>query len=327
MINFLKRYKHYLSNLILIWTIFFFYKTFDYYQKILSQNTLKTLLYLALAYSILGLIYYSLTPKDNLRETKGTLLIKTLSKIAFFKKIDKKEKISLLFIIVKIFFLPLMINFALANYYALKNQIPQLFHSGNLFSISSFNAISFPLILTLIFFIDTLVFALGYAFEAKFLKNRIISVESTFFGWFVTLICYPPFNSYVTKYLDWYANDYIIFSSESITFIMRILIISLLTIYVSATISLGTKASNLTNRGIVSRGPYKYIRHPAYITKNLSWWATIIPILSWPAILSMSFWSIIYHLRAITEEKHLSQDPAYIEYKKKVKYRYIPFIY
>lgn len=175
--------------------------------------------------------------------------------------------------------------------------------------------------------IDTLWFAFGYAFESKILKNEIRSVEPTILGWFVALICYPPFNSFLTRYTNWYANESVIFFSNEITFFARIVIILLLAIYVGATLALGAKSSNLTNRGIVSKGPYAVIRHPAYLSKNLIWWLTIIPIASWPAVFGMAAWSFIYHLRTITEERHLSQDPDYIEYKKQVRYRYIPFVY
>jgi hypothetical protein len=41
----------------------------------------------------------------------------------------------------------------------------------------------------------------------------------------------------------------------------------------------------------------------------------------------MGAWSAIYHLRAITEEKHLKKDPEYARYVKKVKWRYIPEVY
>lgn len=175
--------------------------------------------------------------------------------------------------------------------------------------------------------IDTLYFAFGYSIESGELKNKILSVEPTFLGWFVALICYPPLNTQMTRFTDWYANDYVMFGSDGITCIIRMIIVSLLLIYVGATIALGAKCSNLTNRGIVSRGPYAIIRHPAYISKNLAWWITIIPIASLPAILSMSAWSFIYHLRSITEEKHLMKDKNYQKYCKKVKYRYIPYIY
>jgi protein-S-isoprenylcysteine O-methyltransferase Ste14 len=53
----------------------------------------------------------------------------------------------------------------------------------------------------------------------------------------------------------------------------------------------------------------------------------LISIASLPAILSMDVWSLIYHVRSITEERHLGRDPTYQEYMKKVKYRYIPKIY
>jgi protein-S-isoprenylcysteine O-methyltransferase Ste14 len=100
-----------------------------------------------------------------------------------------------------------------------------------------------------------------------------------------------------------------------------------------ATFSLGTKCSNLTNRGIVSTGAYGIVRHPAYISKNLSWFLMAIPIIglsittwsiNWIALISIIGWMIIYFLRAITEERHLMQDSDYREYCKKVKYRFIP---
>jgi hypothetical protein len=62
----------------------------------------------------------------------------------------------------------------------------------------------------------------------------------------------------------------------------------------SASLSLFTKASNLTNRGIVDWGPYRYIRHPGYLGKNMFWLMTLIPVLvpdkkfpgfSWPLFL------------------------------------------
>lgn len=49
-------------------------------------------------------------------------------------------------------------------------------------------------------------------------------------------------------------------------------------IYAWASWALGLKASNLTNRGIVTTGPYKYIRHPAYICKNTAWLIGGIPM-------------------------------------------------
>jgi protein-S-isoprenylcysteine O-methyltransferase Ste14 len=41
----------------------------------------------------------------------------------------------------------------------------------------------------------------------------------------------------------------------------------------------------------------------------------------------MAFWSFIYFLRAITEERHLSNDPEYVAYAQKVRYRFIPGVF
>ena len=153
------------------------------------------------------------------------------------------------------------------------------------------------------------------------------SVEPTLLGWTVALVCYPPFNQVLGSNLGWYASDYVVYKGETITFILRLAVLLSYFIYVGATVALGTKCSNLTNRGIVSRFPYSIVRHPAYSAKNLSWWLTIIPVLSVTSVLVMGVWTIIYMLRAFTEERHLLQDPDYQEYCKKVKYRFIPFVF
>ena len=329
----MKTIKPFLLNLVLVWSIILIYRTTNYYLNFLRQDTQQTLLAIATIYTIIGFIYYSLFPK---KQTKGTIIlniiIKTIQKIykyftkplVFTENITKTEKTILLFVLVKAFFLPIMLNFFLGNLNVIKNQISTL---STTLSITTFNLSLFPIIMSLIFIIDTLYFSFGYTTEAKFLKNKIRSVEPTLLGWAVALACYPPFNTLFTKYTNWYADIYIALPSTIFNFIIKLLIITLFLIYLSATISLGTKCSNLTNRGIVTKGTYSIIRHPAYISKVLVWWLVILPIISWYAFLSMSTWSFIYHLRTLTEERHLSQDPDYIKYKQKVKYKYIPGIY
>ncbi len=328
--------RPFILNLILIWLAILFYRTTNYYTNFLRHDTQLILLTLAITYTVFGFIYYSVCPR---KETKGVIILSILKKITtkvykyltapmvITDKITKKEKIICLFILVKIFFLPIMLNFFLSNLHVAKNQFLNFPSFTSLLTINSFNVILFPFLISLIFLIDTLWFSFGYTLEAEFLKNKIRSVEPTILGWVVALICYPPFNAMFTRYTNWYADIHIIFSNNLITFAMKISILTLLLIYVSATLSLGAKCSNLTNRGIVTTGVYSIIRHPAYISKNLAWWLVVIPIASWPAIISMSIWSFIYHLRTLTEERHLIQDPDYITYCQKVKYKYIPYVY
>ena len=79
---------------------------------------------------------------------------------------------------------------------------------------------------------------------------------------------------------------------------------------------------------VVSTGLYGIIRHPMYT-------ATLLMFIPMPLILG-SFWGLIplifyppiIIVRIINEEKVLTKGlPGYSEYKKKVKYRLIPFIF
>lgn len=82
------------------------------------------------------------------------------------------------------------------------------------------------------------------------------------------------------------------------------------------------------NQEVVTTGLYKIVRHPMYT-------ATLLVFLSMPIILGslislivFLFYPIIIVVRIIYEEKLLEQElKGYLDYKKKVKYRLIPFIW
>lgn len=334
--------KNYLGNILLIWLVILFYRYNGFYSGFLSSNTQSILFYLAFAYTLLGALFYAFFPVNFEHKTKGRLFFGVLKKFftnfsdfvnAFASKskktswkLEREEKTAMLFIIVKIFFLPLMLNFTINNYYAISSSLDSIFRIDGLNYDNLLNVV-YPFLLTLVFFLDTFYFSIGYALEAGFLKNAVKSVEPSIFGWVVALACYPPFNGYIGKYVDWYADNMVGFSSSFATLTARTAIILLLLLYLWATLSLGFKCSNLTNRGIVSTGAYSIVRHPAYIGKVLSWWIMIIPVFSVYAFASMAMWTIIYFARAITEERHLMQDPDYAVYCRKVRYRFIPFVY
>ncbi len=345
-----QRLEYYFSNVVLIWIALIFYRTNKYYVSFLRHDTQQLLFWLAAAYTVIGFILYVFMPAKHVRESKGATLLKILRRLARDTKdyignftlrtsqppprIDPGEKTVLLFMLVKIFFLPLMINFLFGNFHDVQNNFRMWQNHGYALTMPAFNGIIYPLALALLLLIDTAYFAFGYSIESSWLGNKVRSVEPTFFGWMVALVCYPPFTDVIGNYANWYANDYSQFSTEGLTFIMRLAVLALFGIYVSATVALGAKCSNLTNRGIVSRGPYAIVRHPAYIAKNLAWWVTVIPVLhiTNPAhaagiVMSMVAWTLIYFLRAITEERHLIADPEYQEYAKKVKYRFIPHVF
>ncbi|MBI2285647.1 hypothetical protein HYU82_02390 [Candidatus Saccharibacteria bacterium] len=323
-----------------VWLPVLVYQNLSYYQVFLSDWTQRTLIYLAISYSLYALFFYSLASPARIETTHSRLSFIALKKIGlgiwnfviFGPKdythrlvvLNKFEKRALLFGAVKFFFVPMMLNFLYSNYNAFSGQLAGLDSLSVLFTIEGFNSLLFPLLFTLFILIDVVFFAFGYLFEAGFLANRVRSVEPTVIGWAVALICYPPFNTMFIGYTNWYASDYPNASSSTLTFILRLLVLVFMGIYASASVALGPKASNLTNRGIVDYGPYRFVRHPAYTFKNLAWWVSIIPIFSPAAFFSMFIWSFIYFMRAITEERHLMRDPDYQTYCKKVQYRFIP---
>lgn len=317
--RFFRGLKLYFSSAMIYGLGILLFRSLSYYQRTLSTKTQETLLYFYLAYLVLAPIIYFFTVKEY-SENKPYLIFRAVQRLVAsrFKvkrepfSLEKEEKIAFLFILVKLFYLPTMTEFLYGNW------------NGLNLRWQNFQWYSF--LFTMMFTIDTLIFTIGYAFESRKLGNFVKSVEPTFFGWFVTLICYPPFNSLAGTYVPWGANDYVSFWNPTFTLIFRIVLILLLVIYTWASLSLGLKASNLTNRGIVSKFPYSIVRHPAYISKNLIWWITLLPIMNWPFFLGMFFWSTIYYFRAVTEEKHLGQDLDYQIYSQKVKYRFIPFL-
>ena len=93
-------------------------------------------------------------------------------------------------------------------------------------------------------------------------------------------------------------------------------------IYAYATVAFGLRFSNLTHRGILTHGPYKWTRHPAYLAKNAYWWAATLPFIVTSGSLTdalrnsalMALVSAVYYWRARTEEKHLLADPVYQAY-------------
>ena len=79
---------------------------------------------------------------------------------------------------------------------------------------------------------------------------------------------------------------------------------------------------------VVDTGLYGIVRHPMYAVTILLFMMIPLILGSWYALIVFAFYPAIIIVRLKNEEELLTRElPGYAEYKKKVKYRIIPFIW
>jgi protein-S-isoprenylcysteine O-methyltransferase Ste14 len=176
-----------------------------------------------------------------------------------------------------------------------------------------------------IFTLDLGFATLGYVLTLRIVDGQIRSPEPTLLGWMAALICYPPANDLMfNNYLTW-SHDYQwqawLADRPRLLVMWGSIVIAIEFLFSLATVSFGYRFSNLTHRGILTHGLYRLTKHPAYVTKCVSFWMVAIPFIpaqGWEEAvrqsLALAGVNLIYWLRARTEERHLSRDPTYVEY-------------
>lgn len=175
--------------------------------------------------------------------------------------------------------------------------------------------------------VDLIIATGGYVFASRLLNTEVVSTDSTVLGWAVCIICYPPLLDLMRALSR--QTDEIVWSDHFLTdtylyWIWACLIALSWIGYWSATVSFGFRFSNLSWRGLVDTGLYRYVKHPAYLSKNLYWWLHTVPFVAAEGIgvlqnvLGLAFVSGIYYLRAKTEERHLMRFPEYVAYAERL---------
>lgn len=228
--------------------------------------------------------------------------------------------------LVKAFFLPLMfvyfhgnlINFRMADFSSLDSTGWHYFFYN------------------LLILVDLGCIVVGYALTMRLFDNHIRSTEPTWSGWLPAIMCYQPFWGLIGPNYFAYRSEMdwgtLLEGYPLLKLAFSIIILGLMAIYTWASVSFGLRFSNLTHRGIITNGPYRWSKHPAYLSKNLSWWFEALPFIA-PFVFGFrgqgwhGHWSdallrtlrllgvnLIYYIRARTEERHLSHDPAYVRY-------------
>lgn len=177
------------------------------------------------------------------------------------------------------------------------------------------------------FLVDVQFATVGYVLTMKPLDAHIRTANPYMAGWVAALICYPPFIlmgdggplNYHVATADWV---YWLDGHPTLLAIWGGWLVILTAIYAWATVAFGLRFSNLTHRGILTHGPYRWTKHPAYLSKNTYWWFATMPFLvtsgGWVDGLRnfalIAGVSAVYYWRARTEEKHLMADPDYRAY-------------
>lgn len=190
---------------------------------------------------------------------------------------------------------------------------------------------SFPLwydfLYEFVFFIDVGLASIGYLLALRVTDTHLRSAEPTVLGWLVAVICYEPFVSLISLHYLAYSGGLVwgewLANKPALYILWGVAILMLVTVYAWSTVMFGARFSNLTHRGIITNGPYRWTRHPAYVAKNLSWWMISIPFISQGSpgealrhCLLLLGINAVYCLRAKTEEKHLARDPVYRQYSR-----------
>ncbi|HPO18173.1 MAG TPA: DUF1295 domain-containing protein [Rubrivivax sp.] len=255
--------------------------------------------------------------------------------------LDREDRVAVLSTLLKMFFAPLMVLQLMVFCVGAWLNGLALLHgtAGDGGFRTLFDRYGFWLSMQIILFIDVLIFTFGYLVESPRLHNRIRSVDPSLFGWLVVLLCYPPFNIATGWMFGPAVTEFPQFSNTTTHVVMNVLLLLLMAVYASASVAMGWKASNLTYRGMVTRGPYAVVRHPAYTCKNLAWWIGALPAIAaafersiaaglW-VIASVVATSMLYALRALTEEDHLRKVSGgeYAAYAARVRWRFVPGIY
>lgn len=215
--------------------------------------------------------------------------------------------------LIKAFFLPLMTSF---SYSWIADANPgRWFEDPHwyFFAIAALYAV------------DTIFATIGYLSTSTRLGSDIRSTNPYALAWASALVCYPPFFQWLQdfgfNYRDGLIWSHWISEKGVLYYAWGGAIIALTGIYALSSVVFGIRFSNLTNRGIITHGPYRFTKHPAYICKNVSWWLISVPFLSTSGVkfavascVILLCINCIYYMRAKTEERHLMHDPVYRAY-------------
>lgn len=171
----------------------------------------------------------------------------------------------------------------------------------------------------------------GYLFSSRLLATQVRQVDATASGWAATLLCYRPLSVVVFERWLNYRGASALPGVErtwstvaegwpALMVAIGTALVLLEIVHLWAEASFGLRASNLSHRGIITHGPYRWCKHPIYLSKCLGWLLLYLPFAmstsmqSLRATILFGGVCILYAMRAHTEERLLASDPDYVAY-------------
>lgn len=178
----------------------------------------------------------------------------------------------------------------------------------------------------LVAYLDLIMGAAGYLITLRVLGTHVRSVSRDPVEWAVTLACYWPLWPIIygqIAYVDevkWYSHMDI---GGPIWWIWVVLLIIFKLLWLVAGLAHGIRFSNLTHRGIITTGLFRWFVHPSYTFKVLGYWFLLLPFLhpehAVHHTLALTFVTWLYWMRGKTEERRLSADPIYRAYLERTR--------
>jgi hypothetical protein len=286
---------------------------YQFFREAYSKIYLGILL-LSLPTFLLGEMAGRGRPQQDIHRYVGRFTLFTLLYRVWTKPILRQ---GILAYLVKMFFLPNMLGLSLYSIsYISLNTLSSSWGDPNQVFYYVWNFVNL---------IDVLIAIVGYSLSLRLLNTQVVHVDPSWRGWVATCICYFPFStalyaSYLTygDGIEWFT---VLGETPSLLYLYGAVLLILHLSYMVSSLQFGIRFSNLSHKGILTDGLFRFTRHPAYLFKNIVWWLESVPFIyegAWYVgasnCLILFGVNIVYWWRARTEEMHLSRDPLYVEY-------------
>jgi protein-S-isoprenylcysteine O-methyltransferase Ste14 len=307
-----------IAALFLIWWLFPFYKR-SYYQPFFEAA------WAALPWIMAAMCISVVYTEWRLGEARDHAWQLGLLATGRWRELDAPVmKTAMLALLVRAIFLPM--NYC-ALFVTVKSLRPELWN----WQAMEWAEIHF-LLMKILWGLLIVAIIPGYLFSARALATHVRRADASWFGWWITMACYPPLlNGVFKEWLNYnpqgFANSmhkpWLVLTEEfsALFYLASVTIIALEVIHWWGESIMGIRASNLTHRGLITNGPFRLTRHPIYLSKCIGWLIIWMPFAMGDTVLESLrltlLWCgvcLIYYGRAWVEERLLAADPDYVEY-------------